>query len=283
MRKYFLFLLGFLLSTSLPALATVQITSMSPDSAAPGDEITVTGGPFSNEIEVLLGEIRITPQAVSDRRLTFSLPELPPGQYLLRLAEQGRVSASPLLFRVTESEPRISSLQPVEVDVCDTDPPAQLTVEGQGFQSGSSLLIDGVTIGVEKISSDRITLTLPPLAPGTHQVQVANPAGSRSLPRGLLVNGTPVIFSTRIGADDVTTYALIIEGKNFLASSQLLVDGKRIPLVDRQPPGRESASLGDCRTIVYHRRPYSSQPKPITLKVINPGGRESAAVTIQAP
>ena len=283
MRKLSPFLLGFLLSAALPALATVQITSMSPDSAAPGEEITITGGPFSSDVEVLLGETRITPQTAADRILTFSLPELPPGQYLLRLAEQGRVSAPPLLFRVIESQPRISSLQPVEVDVCDTDPPPQLTVEGHGFHQGSSLLIDGVTIRVENISSNRITLTLPPLAPGTHQVQVANPSGSRSLPRGLLVNGTPEIFSAQIGADDVTTYELIIQGKNFLASSQLLVDGKRIPLVDRQPPGRESASLGDCRTIVYHRRPYSSQPKPITLKVINPGGRESAVITVQAP
>jgi IPT/TIG domain len=268
---------------SLSAYGAVQITSLSPDSASPGTEVAVTGGPFGAGIRVLIGEAEVTPQTLEGRRLTFVLPDLPPGQYLLRLAEADVVSPHPLLFQVVTPQPQISAISPAEYDQCLTDPPPRIEVTGKGFAGTASLLIDDVAVPVESVTRERITLTAPALSPGPHQIVVANPGGNRSFPRGLLVNGTPEIFSVQIGSDDVTSYELIIDGKNFLAASQLLVDGKHIPLGQNALPGQDSASFSDCRTLVYHRHPYSSQPKRIAIQVFNPGGSQSAVTYIQAP
>ena len=274
-------LLGLLIA--LPAGAAVQITSLSPDSASPGTKITVTGGPFSSGVTVLVGEAQVQPATLDDRRLTFFLPELPPGQYVLRLDEAGEVSLRPLLFRVVAPQPQIQAITPGEYDQCLTDSPPQITVSGKGFAASANLLIDGVAVPLESLSTDHLLLTPPPLAPGPHQIVVANPSGDRSLPSGLLVNGTPEISSITIGDNDVTSYQLIIDGKNFLASSQLLVDGKRIPMNRYSPPEQENATVDDCRTIVYHRHPVSSQSQQIAFQVLNPGGMQSKVMYLQAP
>jgi len=276
-------LCGFFLLCSAPAFSAALITSLSPDNASPGMEITVTGGPFEAGIAVLVGEAKISPQTLEKRRLTFVLPPLPAGLYLLRLADDGRVSPFPLLFRVVAPQPLVTAINPPEFDECITDPHPLVTIKGSGFDSHASLQIDGVAVPVDSIAENQITLTPPPLSAGPHQIVVTNPSGKRSFPRGLLINGTPEIFSAQVGSDEVTSYALILDGKNFLASSQLLVDGKRVPLMQSVPPGQDSATFSDCRTIIYHRHPYSSQPKRIALQVVNPGGKESATTFIQAP
>lgn len=274
---------GLCLLVALPVHAAVQITSLSPDSASPGADVTVTGGPFGTDIRVLIGEETVTPQAVEERRLTFALPNLPPGQYLLRLAEAGQVSPQPLLFRVVAPHPEISAITPTEFDQCTTDPPPRISIVGQGFAAKPSVLIDGVAVPIETASKGQIVLTPPPLAAGPHQIVVVNPSGIRSFPRGLLVNGTPEIYSVQVGSNDVTSYQLIIDGKNFLAASQLLVNGKRIPVGQGVSPAQDSAAINDCHTLVYRRHPYSSQPQPLALQVINPGGKQSTVVSIQAP
>ena len=98
---------------SLSAYGAVQITSLSPDSASPGTEVTVTGGPFGAGIRVLIGETEVTPQTLEERRLTFVLPDLAPGQYLLRLAEADVVSPHPLLFQVVPPNRRSAPSAPL--------------------------------------------------------------------------------------------------------------------------------------------------------------------------
>lgn len=276
-------LLGLLLGSALPAGAAVQITSMSPDHAAPGTAVTVTGGPFLPGTTVLLGESEITPKAIQPRRLTFELPTLPPGQYLLRLKKGGTVSLHPLLFRIVEPQPVITAVDPAEFDACVTDPRPLLQVEGRGFLPGATLLIDDVATAVDGVTEHRISLTVPALDPGPHQVVVVNPSGTRSLPRGFLVNGTPEISSAQVGSSDVTTYDLIIEGKNFLSESQLFVNGKRVSVARQVPPGQDSATFTNCHTIVYHRHPFSTQPQHLGLQVVNPGGFQSSVTYVDAP
>ena len=283
MRTRFLFaaLLGLLIA--LPVGAAVQITSLSPDSASPGTKITVTGGPFTQGVTVLVGEAQVQPTILDDRRLTFVLPDLPPGQYVLRLDEAGQVSLRPMLFRMVAPQPQILGIAPAEYDQCLTDSPPQITVSGKGFAASATLLIDGVTVPVESASSDRLLLSPPPLRPGPHQFVVVNPSGDRSLPSGMRVNGTPEISSITIGDNDVTSYQLIIDGKNFLASSQLLVNGRRIPMNRYSPPEQENATVDDCRTIVYHRHPVSSQSQQIAFQILNPEGMQSKVMYLQVP
>lgn len=278
-----LLLLLVLCGLAAPAYGALQITSVSPSVAAPGATLTVTGGPFHPEVQVLLGEEAIRPSAVEARRLQFTVPALAPGQYLLRLAEQGLVSTQAFTLQVTEPVPRISDLEPRTIEACQSGSWPQITVSGSGFLPGAALLLDGAAVPTDNVSASRIVFTAPNLPGGQHEVRVVNPAGARSLPRSLEVNGQPVIDSVDPGSSNVTSYEVTISGQNFLGASRLIVDGRQVPMTGTAFPQQDSARYVDCNTIIYTRHPYSTQPKATAIQVINPGGQQSRVYSVEIP
>lgn len=280
-------LAGLLLLTLLilpgPVFAALQITSVSPAVASPGQPLVITGGPFQNGVRVLLGEEELTPETVESRRLTLKIPLLPPGQYLLRLSRDGRVSAQAFTLQIIEPTPDITRLQPDTIDACQAGGPPAVTVEGSGFLPGSRLLLDGAAVAVENVTDSRISFTPPPLSGGLHQLVVVNPGGHRSVPKGFQVDAEPVIDAIEQGSNDVTSYEVVIHGQNFLASSQLIVAGRRIPLSGARYPHDDSARYVDCNTIILTRHPVSSQAQRVSFQVVNPGGQQSPVHYAEIP
>jgi len=277
------FLLLALFSLPVPALAALQITSVSPAVASPGQPLVITGGPFQSGVTVLLGEEELTPETLEARRLTLKIPSLAPGQYLLRLSRDGRVSAQAFTLQITVPTPDITHLQPDTIDACQAGGPPAVSVEGSGFLPGSRLLLDGAAVPVDSISDNRIRFTPPPLSGGLHQLIVVNPGGHRSVPKGFQVDAEPVIDAVEQGSNDVTSYEVVIHGQNFLASSQLVVAGRRIPLSGARYPHDDSARYVDCNTIVLTRHPVSSQPQRVSFQVVNPGGQQSPVHYAEIP
>ena len=70
----------FCLCSVMP-LAALEITAVSPSTAAPGASVTLSGGPFAAGDTVLIGDRRLAATAISPTRLTFTVPALASGLY----------------------------------------------------------------------------------------------------------------------------------------------------------------------------------------------------------
>jgi len=285
------YLLCALLAT---AQAAQEITSVTPSTVSAGTVVTITGGPFAADVRIVLGGEEITPAQPTSHQLIFTVPPLESGEHVIILKVNEQAAATPFSLRIIESEPRILSISPANIDECTTADERRVTVTGMDFSAGSQLLLDGAVVAVDQIDENRIIFTSPSLKGGLHHIQVINPGGRKSLAHALFVNNIPEIHSVEQGSDEVTFYTLTIHGKNFLFNSNLIVDGASInqPLVAdgnqihvTPPPQstKDFLTYVDCSTLIYSRYPYSRQAKRISLQVVNPGGIPSPVFHITAP
>lgn len=276
----------FLWLTVSPAFS-LEITSISPSTTVPGGLVRVSGGPFDDETLVLLGDQSLRPETWTERELIFTVPELPEGDYRLTLGDRRGGNQPAFILRVSTPRPEIRALAPERLDLCAAGGERRISVSGQSLAAGARLLLDGAQLPAERQSPSRIDFTLPELAAGMHQVEVVNPDGQRSLPYALMIDGQPEIFSVTLGADQVVAYELIIQGRNFPAQANLLVNGapvnRALALAGKQGGGRDAVRYIDCRTLIYTRYPLSREPLPLTLTVVGPGGEDSGPYQITSP
>jgi len=264
-------------------LSALEILSVSPASVHPGNRVRLSGGPFQPGVTVHIGVATVVPSAIDDRELGFVVPPLAEGEYRLSLVQEEKIFPQPFTLRVSEPPPLIHSLTPSVVEECSLADIAMIEVVGEYFPFGSSLLLDGRPAPSEWESTNRMNLVLPPLEGGTHLIQVITPKEHRSLPKAFLVDNRPEIFSATAGEDRVNAYEVVIRGKNFLPQSTLLVDGVPISRSGALPSQTGQLRHVDCETILYTRYPYSRTPRPVTLRIINPGGQQSAPFSLTIP
>ncbi|NLC71105.1 MAG: hypothetical protein GX751_07095 [Desulfuromonadaceae bacterium] len=270
------------LSWAAPVFA-LEILSVSPTSVQPGNVVRLTGGPFPPGVTVRIGSETVIPSMVRERELTFIIPPVPEGEYLLSLLPNGVSSGQVFTLKVTEKLPVILSLNLTSVDECQRPENSQIEVEGENFSAGSALLLDGSPAPSRWESPSRMILLLPQLRGGSHDLQVITPGERRSLPRAFLVNDRPEIFSAYQGEDRVNSYEVIIQGRNFLPQSTLLVDGTPIARSAALPAQTGQLRYIDCENMIYVRYPYSRTPKPVNLQIINPNGRQSNPFSLNIP
>lgn len=285
MRRFIpIFLLLFF--SAVPAQA-LELTAVSPSTAYPGTTVILAGGPFVAGATVLIGDRRVSANSVAARRLSFTVPALAAGEYALVVEQAGGRSQGPFILRVVSQPPRISSLEPTVLDTCGSSENRTVTVNGSNFRNGTTLLLDSAALGIDKTDAAAIVFTLPPVAPGLHQVQVVNPDNQRSLPYNLIINDTPEISDIELGADRVVEYELLIHGKNFAYNSQVLVNGAAVSrdegLTGASSPNRDSLRYLDCTTLVYLRRPMAREARELEVQVINPGGAQSNLYRMTTP
>ncbi|MEZ4600811.1 MAG: IPT/TIG domain-containing protein [Syntrophotaleaceae bacterium] len=296
-RKFFCILLLLL----LPALVLAQpprLTGIAPSVARPGSRVIVTGGPFTKDVRIMFGDRLVAPASLAERQLTFVVPDLPAGQYLLQLQTGEETSERSMFFRVVLPPPAILSLEPQTIDTCDMGAGRQVVVRGEGLQAGTLLLLDGAVLAAQRSAEDALTFAVPRMDSGLHQIQLVNPDEQKSLPVVLVINNTPEIENASMGEESVTSYELMITGKNFTYRSILLVNGQQIPSFNPttpdigefeytpynlNQPGLDSVYYVDCRTMIYVRHPTTSQTKTLTLQIINPDGSESGVFSYTGP
>lgn len=271
---------------SAPA-AALELTAVSPSTVVPGTRVTLAGGSFGGGVTVVLGERRIEAADVSERRLTFVVPSLPAGDYLLAVEIDGARSSGSFHLRVVDPPPRIGRLDPSTLDSCAGGADRRVTVSGSNFRPGAHLLFDNASLPLEKLDAGEIVFAPPLTRAGQHQVQVVNPDQQKSLPFSLSVNSAPEIGSIEFGADRTTEYELLIYGKNFSYSTQLLLDGAAVgregAAGNAGYQNRDGVRYVDCTTLVLVRRPPFREPRELSVQVVNPGGEQSAVYRITAP
>ncbi len=284
------------------AASAMEITSVVPSRAAPGTRVVVTGGIFSPQSRVYLGEQAVVPLQLLARQIEFAVPSVAPGDYSLTVQDEATSSLQPFRFEVVAPHPQITSITPGELDICSDEAGRLVRVTGLNFRPGAQLLLNGNAFVSRAIDPGTLEFRLPELQAGAYGVEVRNPEGISSLPHSLWINNTPEITSIERGEDAVNHYEMIIRGKNFFFNSILLVrepDATAGSTGTRQltyyahrqaplAPGGLSAkgeglSYSDCRTLVYVRYPSNFQDKELSVQVINPDGKKTAPYAVSLP
>jgi len=271
----------------------LEITSVVPGRATPATPVTLTGGPFSVQSRIFLGEQYVAPAQVLAGQLMFLVPSMPPGSYSLTVQDDIDLAVQPFNFEVLAPQPQISTITPDNLDVCSDETERRVQVTGRHFLPESVLLLNGNAVSTRVIDDGTLEFRLPEVSAGVYGLVVHNPDGTTSLPHALWVNNVPEIIAVERGEEFVNHYEMVVHGKNFFYNSILMItepQGTTAGMGSRQltfraaqggtadryafpgaPPG-EKLLYTDCQTLVYHRYPNNPQDKELSLQVINPDG-----------
>ena len=295
----------FYMAMGIAPVSAIEVVSLAPNQGAPGTLVEVGGGPFSGATEVFLGERFVPPLRVNESSLEFTVPYLRPGNYLLTVQNDRDVAEQNFNFEVLAPTPLISNIDPQNLDVCRPGPEAPLQVAGRNFLEGAVVLIDDVVVPTTFAGPASLEARLQgSRRPGVYGVKVRNPDGATSLPHSLWIDSIPEIISVEQGNEFVNYYEVVIHGKNFLASSTLVVrepDDSLIGQAWRQfsfgarpdrggfgggntiAPQRDRLVYVDCQTLIYYRYSNISQEKELELTVINPEGHKTDPYFVSLP
>ncbi len=277
----------------------LTILSIIPAQGEPSTSVTLSGSGFTDKTTAFLGNTEVPTQVVSQKLLTFDIPNLAPGLYALYLRRGDGTTSRTYNFALLPPKPEIYAISPDTLYACSTDNNNNVLVNGKNFVERSQVLFDGAAIRGNFISAGAISFTAPHVAAGLHQVQIRNSDNAISGAQGLLIDGRPEIDSVMPGEEYVNSYNLVIEGRNFQQDSTLMVTEEReISQTGTQQPvfdvkrlrsgainatQREKVTYINCGRIIYQRFPYSTTLKNIKVQVVNPDGQESSDIQVSAP
>lgn len=259
--------------------SALDITSIQPATTSPGGSVLLTGGPFTEQTLVIIGENELVPTRQSTSQIQVVIPDtFEMGDYVIYMAEGDQTSQQSFILHLVEPRPTITELLPKTIEFCQPNGSAPvMTVEGAGFVRGANALVDGAAVQLTSASNTHLEFELPMLEPGAHRVEIINPSGAQSTPRQFVVNSRPEILQITAGNDQVNSYQLVISGSNFHPKLQLTVDGRPIPQTGLyKPPGNDIFEFVDCSTLIYTRYSATGQLRRVSIRILNPGGQQSA-------
>jgi len=302
MTRNLLTVLFSVLLTGTPALA-LEITSVAPRRATPGTHVVLTGGIFSPQSRVYLGEQFVPSIPRLSRQLEFIVPPLPPGGYSLTVQDDVDSAVQPVAFEVLAPHPQIAGVEPDNLDVCTDESERLVRVRGSNFRPETLLLLNGNALNSRTVDASTMEFRLPDLPAGVYGVEAHDPEGAASLPHSLWINSVPEITGVERGGDFVNSYEVVIRGKNFFYNSILVVretddaaggmgtrqttyySHRGAPTLDQGaiPAQGGAVRYDNCRTLVYQRYPSNFQDKDLVLQVINPDGKKTAPYMVTLP
>lgn len=153
-----------------------QITNVTPSTTRRANEITVEGSGFRPGQSFILGNQPATTVELAYGRAVLRIPQIDAGSYALEIADAGGklVATGP---QVTIAGAGLA-VQRVWPPCATSDGGTLLTVAGAGFAPGATVTAAGVAVaGVSVVDQQTITLTLPPLAPGSPRIVITNANG----------------------------------------------------------------------------------------------------------
>jgi hypothetical protein len=262
----------------------LNILSIIPAQAEPGMVVTINGTGFDENVSAYLGSNQLPTRVTGATILSFDIPQLPPGLYALFIRRTDGTVSKVYNFSVLPPKPTITSLSPDRINSCSSASGREVSIVGKSFRTGAQVIFDGAAIPAKYVSPELISFAAPTVIGGLHQIQVRNPEDTISGATGLFIDTKPEIINVRAGNEAVNYYELLIDGRNFLQGSALVIDGKRLTIGSATSQNeREKLIYNGCEGLVYLRYPYDSSPKTIRLQVVNPNGEESGIFTITAP
>ena len=261
----------------------ITILSIIPAQGEPGMSVTLSGSGFTEGTTVFLGNTEIPAGIIGPKQLSFDIPSLAAGLYALFLKTGDGSTSKTYSFAILPQKPVATELSPDSVPACTMDDSREVSINGRNFREGALVLFDGGVIKSSVLSEEEISFTVPAVKGGIHQIQVKNPEETVSTPLALMVDSRPEITSISPGEEHVNYYELILEGRNFLQGSVLVVDGMRISGGTPAPGDRDRLIYMDCTRLIYQRYPADPTPKTLRVQVVNPGNEDSPVITVSTP
>jgi hypothetical protein len=163
---------------------TPTITSFTPSSGMVGSTVTITGNHFRGTIQVTLGIHPASYFAVSDTKITITVPfgsDLTKGAISVHTA--GGTATSTKQFTPTWPKPTIKSFTPTSAGPGD-----HVTVTGSNFVDVTEVTVGGVDCAFSVTSKTTIDVTIIDGA-ATGKITVTNNAGTATSATALTVTG----------------------------------------------------------------------------------------------
>jgi len=265
------------------SITAPSILSIIPGQSPPGNTVVISGSGFSSESSLFLGIDEIPFKIISNRQISFELPQMPAGNYALYIRQKNGTASKAYAFSVTSVKPTVTAISPETLSLCTSAGNRLIIVKGKNFLEGARILFDGAMIKGSRISAEEMLFQAPQVPGGLHQVQVKNPDEGVSSAIGLLIASQPEIRNVIQGNDYVNYYELTIEGINFQHGSTLIVEGRKIQSGQTYPIDRDRLIFNSCTSLTYQRYPYDPSIKSFQMAIVNPNGEESSQFTVSAP
>jgi IPT/TIG domain len=269
---------------ALPCSTTaLQLSSLQPTSAVPGETITLGGSDWPVDFQLLLGEQTIPFERVSATAISFRVPELPVGEYVVGILPTAAATRTESRFTLSilSPTPQIESMVPDQLPAC-REATSEIVLHGQHIGPTTQVLLNEGSLPVKSRSASSITFLLPKVTAGLQRIQLVNQNGQRSLPANLEVSDQPRLDELEIGGDQVLSYQIRILGVNFSPQSKLLVNGAAVinhPGLLKE--GDDRVSYLNCSTLLYQRYPLSGQAQDLEFQVHNPDGQVSNSLSLK--
>lgn len=172
--------------------------------AAPGMTVTISGQNLSKVVEVIISDDihgknmlkSVTPSAVTDAELSFTMPEMADGKYYVRLKDsEGK------LYGADAIEVHNGSV--VLAGAESFEPGAEWVLTGVNLQNVASVKVDETTITDLVATETSITLTAPAAEVGAHKLSILNKDGSNVL---IITSEGAVSEATTIVSEEKTIW-----------------------------------------------------------------------------
>ena len=159
-----------------------NITGVSPSSALPGANVTITGSHFGGSkgtVYLTAGSTTsVTPTTWTDTAITFTVPNITAGTYMLTVANSAATSNAVQFTVNSPPLPNITGVSP-----SSASPGVNVTITGSHFGDAQGTvyltLKSSSTSMVPAVWTDTaISFTVPKLKPGTYMLTVKNSVGT---------------------------------------------------------------------------------------------------------
>jgi uncharacterized protein YjdB len=153
-----------------------QITTVTPATTRPGNEVTLDGNGFRPGYTFAIGDQPAAIVTMTYSRVVLRVPQLAPGSYEIDVINAAsKIAAVGPQLKVLAAGLAVTRVTPM---CAMTNGGRQMTITGAGFVSGATVTLDGAAAsGAVVADAQTITLTLPALPAGTPRVVVTNPNG----------------------------------------------------------------------------------------------------------
>jgi len=153
-----------------------QITSVTPATTRPSNEVTLDGSGFRPGYTFTIGDQPAPAVTMTYTRVVLRVPQLAAGSYGINvLNAASKIAAVGPQLKVMATGLAVTRVAPV---CATTDGGTPMTINGSGFVTGAVVTFDGaIAAGAVVADAQTITLTLPPLPAGRPVIIVTNPNG----------------------------------------------------------------------------------------------------------
>ncbi len=255
-------------------LCDFEIMAVIPSRGAISAPVTLYGKDFTSKMRLMIDEKRFPLSIIDDRTVSFAIPALPSGDHTFYLKNGNSCQSSPLVLKITEKSPVITSLVPDRLYYCTPSEDRIVSMQGKNFSEDTKVLFDKIVVGRKFIDEGRLEVKIPQAESGLHFITAINTDGTLSLAQNFYIEGRPVIYSISLGLTYDGHYELIVEGENFLWGASPLINGELLG---------KGVTYQGCNRLIYDRIPAANAPTEISIQIVNPDGEKSAPFYLSVP